>query len=56
VEFWIAKLFESLQSAVYGKANFQEEAYFRHESGKILRPVVVSYTSGVRTAPWADWE
>jgi hypothetical protein len=23
-------------------ANFQEEAYFRHESGKILRPVVVS--------------
>jgi len=43
IEFWIAKFFESLQSAVYGKANFQEEAYFRHESGKILRPVVVSY-------------
>jgi len=43
VEFWITKFFESLQSAVYGKTIFQEEAYFRHESGKILRPVVVSY-------------
>jgi hypothetical protein len=44
VEFWITKFFDSLQSAVYGNANFQEEAYFRHESGKILRPVVVNYT------------
>jgi hypothetical protein len=42
MEFWITKFFESLQSAVYGKANFQEEAYFRHQSGKTLRPVVVS--------------
>jgi hypothetical protein len=42
IEFWITKFFESLQSAVHGKTNFQEEAYFRHESGKILRPVVVS--------------
>ena len=43
IEYWITKFFESLQSAVHGMANFQEEAYFRHESGKILRPVVVSY-------------
>jgi hypothetical protein len=43
VEFWIEKLFESLRSAVAGHATFQEEAYFRHESGEILRPVVVSY-------------
>jgi hypothetical protein len=43
IEFWITKFFESLRSAVYGRTNFQEEAYFRHESGKILRPVVVSY-------------
>ena len=42
IEFWITKFFKSLRSAVYGKLNFQEEAYFRHESGKILRPVVVS--------------
>ncbi|MDW3543866.1 hypothetical protein NQ420_27735, partial [Escherichia coli] len=44
IEFWITKFFESLQSAVDGKANFQEEAYFRHENGKTLRPVVVSFT------------
>jgi hypothetical protein len=44
VEFWITKFFESLQGAVDGKANFQEEAYFRHESGRIMRPVVVSFT------------
>jgi TIR domain len=43
VEFWITKFFESLQSAVNGNTIFQEEAYFRHESGTILRPVVVSY-------------
>jgi len=42
-EFWITKFFESLQGAVGGRANFQEEAYFRYESGTILRPVVVSY-------------
>jgi hypothetical protein len=44
IEFWITKFFESLQSAVDGRANFQEEAYFRHENGRTLRPVVVSYT------------
>jgi hypothetical protein len=43
IEFWITKFFESLHSAVEEKSNFQEEAYFRHESGKILRPVVVSF-------------
>ncbi len=43
IEFWITKFFESLQSAVEEKTNFQEEAYFRYESGKILRPVVTSY-------------
>ncbi len=44
IEFWISKFFESLQGAVDGMSNFQEEAYFRHENGKILRPVVVSFT------------
>jgi hypothetical protein len=43
VEFWISKFFESLREALKGHLNFQEAAYFRHESGKILRPVVVSY-------------
>ena len=43
IEFWITKFFESLRSAMHGTLDFQEEAYFRHESGKILRPVVVSY-------------
>ncbi|MBV9998857.1 MAG: TIR domain-containing protein [Verrucomicrobia bacterium] len=43
VEFWIAKLFESLREAAKGRLLFQEAAYFRHESGRILRPVVVSY-------------
>jgi len=43
VEFWIKKFFESLQKAAEGNLNFQEAAYFRHENGKIYRPVVVSY-------------
>ena len=43
VEFWIGKFFESLQKAAEGSLNFQEAAYFRHENGKIYRPVVVSY-------------
>jgi hypothetical protein len=42
-EVWIKKFFESLQSAVSENTNFQEEAYFRHKSAKILRPVVVGY-------------
>jgi TIR domain len=44
VEFWIKKFFESLQKAAEGSLNFQEAAYFRHENGKIYRPVVVSYS------------
>jgi hypothetical protein len=51
VEFWIKKFFESLQSAVRESLHFQEAAYFRHENGKIYRPVVVSYAknaSGTR--------
>jgi hypothetical protein len=51
VEFWIKKFFESLQNAAEERLNFQEAAYFRHENGKIYRPVVVSYTknaSGTR--------
>jgi hypothetical protein len=43
VEFWISKFFESLREALKGRLHFQEAAYFRHESGRILRPVVVSY-------------
>jgi hypothetical protein len=43
VEFWIKKFFESLQNAARGSLNFQEAAYFRHENGKIYRPIVVSY-------------
>lgn len=43
VEFWTKKFFESLQKAAEGSLNFQDAAYFRHENGKIYRPVVVSY-------------
>ena len=43
VEFWIAKFFESLHDAAKERLLFQEAAYFRHESGRILRPVVVSF-------------
>ena len=43
VEFWIAKFFESLRDAAHERLLFQEAAYFRHESGRILRPVVVGY-------------
>jgi TIR domain len=49
IEFWITKFFESLKFAVRSKTNFQEEAYFRHESGKILRPVVVSYVKNANS-------
>ena len=42
-EFWIKKFFKSLQAAVREGLHFQEAAYFRHENGKIYRPVVVSY-------------
>jgi hypothetical protein len=42
LEFWIKKFFESLQKAVRGKLDFQEAAFFRHENGRIYRPVVVS--------------
>jgi TIR domain-containing protein len=43
LEFWIAKFFEALREAAKGRLLFQEAAYFRHESGRILRPVVVSF-------------
>jgi hypothetical protein len=43
IEFWIQKFFESLQSATREHLNFQELAYFRHENGKIYRPLVDSY-------------
>jgi TIR domain len=43
VEFWIAKFLESLHDAAKERLLFQEAAFFRHESGRILRPVVVSY-------------
>jgi TIR domain len=42
-EFWIKKFFESLQNATREHLNFQELAYFRHENGKIYRPLVESY-------------
>ena len=43
VEFWISKFFESLLEGAKERLDFQEAAYFRHESGRIFRPVVVSY-------------
>jgi hypothetical protein len=43
LEFWIKKFYESLQSAVQGKLSFEDAAYFRHDNGRIYRPVVVSY-------------
>jgi hypothetical protein len=42
VEFWISKFFESLREALKDRLLFQEVAYFRHQSGRILRPIVVS--------------
>ena len=42
VEFWIEKFFEALREAARGHLYFQEAAYFRHESGRIFRPIVVS--------------
>ena len=50
VEFWIKKFFESLQCAVRENLHFQEAAYFRHENGKIYRPVVVSYAKNASGA------
>jgi hypothetical protein len=50
-EFWIRKFYESLREAARGRLEFQEFAYFRHESGKIFRPIVISYakdSSGTR--------
>jgi hypothetical protein len=41
--FWIIKLFEALSEAIKGKLLFQEIAYFRHESGRILRPIIVGF-------------
>jgi hypothetical protein len=43
IPFWIAKLCESLHEAVKQRLLFQEVAYFRHESGRILRPIVTSF-------------
>jgi TIR domain len=43
LEFWIKKFFEALRRAVCGDLDFREVAYFRHQNGKIYRPVVVSY-------------
>jgi hypothetical protein len=40
--FWMQRFFESLRAAVEDRMELQEVAFFRHESGKILRPVVVS--------------
>jgi hypothetical protein len=40
--FWMQRFFESLRAAVENRLEFQEVAFFRHESGKILRPIVVS--------------
>jgi hypothetical protein len=42
LEFWINKVFLSLREAVNGRSDFQEAA-FRHESGKIIRPIVVGF-------------
>jgi hypothetical protein len=43
LSFWIATFFKSLREAAKGRLLYQEAAYFRHESGSILRPVVVSF-------------
>ena len=40
--FWMQRFFESLRAAVEDRMELQEVAFFRHESGRILRPVVVS--------------
>jgi TIR domain len=39
--FWMQRFFDSLRAAVENRLELQEVAFFRHESGKILRPVVV---------------
>jgi hypothetical protein len=40
--FWIDRFFNSIDMAARGKLHLEEVAYFRHEQGKIYRPVVVN--------------
>lgn len=40
--YWITRFFGSLTKAISGNLLLQEVAYFRHVSGSILRPIVVS--------------
>jgi hypothetical protein len=40
--YWITRFFSSLTKAINGNLLLQEVAYFRHESGGILRPIVAS--------------
>jgi TIR domain len=40
--YWIIRFFSSLTKALNGNLLLQEVAYFRHEGGSILRPIVVS--------------
>jgi TIR domain len=39
---WVDKFYDSLREAVRNRLQFQEVAYFRHTSGNIIRPIVVS--------------
>ena len=39
---WLEKFYDSLREAIRENLLFQEAAFFRHESGRVLRPVVVS--------------
>jgi TIR domain len=39
---WIEKFYDSLREAIRENLLFQEAAFFRHESGRVLRPIVVS--------------
>lgn len=40
--YWVTRFFGSLTKAIKGDLLLQEVAYFRHESGGILRPIVAS--------------
>ncbi len=40
--YWMAKFFESLAAAVSEDLKMQEVAFFRHEEGIVLRPIIVS--------------
>jgi len=40
--YWITRFYNSLTKAINGNLLLQELAYFRHESGSILRPIVAS--------------